>query len=178
MRRTSLCAATFFFFFLRATKTDAPRLSRCPVLFLCSYNEAKCRRAYRDALCRMYFYQRKCVVVRARIPGRGCLEKAMLEKRARCTFIYPLRRAVPVSRRRSRIHGESIMRKSIASRWWQLHRYLANEISRNSDVCASDASIGTHRRNGSLNWHNYTMALMLPCLWFRGKHREIVYTSS
>lgn len=110
----------FFFFFFSFTRNKDGRASPFAVScslppVLCSNNEAKCRRAYRDALCRMYFYQRKCVVVRARIPDRGCLEKAMLERRARDAHLL----SSPPSRRVADPEslGESITRKSIASRW-------------------------------------------------------------
>jgi len=110
-------------------------VSRCLVRFPRSYNGAKCRRVYRDALRRVYFYQRKCVVVRARIPARRLPGKgdAGGTRAARCTFIAfsRQRRASPS---RSRIRAESITRESMVRRdcviWRRRRRQRCGERTR------------------------------------------------
>jgi len=87
----------------------------------------------------------------------GCLEKATPgETRAmHIYYLFPL----AASASRSRIHGKSITGRSIASRRWWLHRYLANEIFCNS-VTLRRTLYRLRIGNGSLisHWRNCTMA--------------------
>lgn len=113
-RGTSLrCNLPFFF-----TRNKDGHASAFGVLFAFSYNEAKCRRVYRDAIIPRVFLStevRRCTCAHSYY--RSCLEKAMLEKCARCTFIVFSPDAASATRRRDpESNGESITRRSVASR--------------------------------------------------------------
>lgn len=151
------CAATPFF---NAQQRRTRLAFRCPVLFQCSYNEAKMStRVPRRIMLHVFLSTevRRCTCAHS---CRGCLEKAMPGETRAMHIHCPLPLAASASR--SRIHGGSITGRSIASRRRRLHRYLANEIFCNSEVLHEQRIY----RHGSLisDWHNDTIALMRCCL--------------
>lgn len=133
-----LCAAIFFFlFFIFHSQQRRTRLAFRGVLFsFCARitkRNVDARTETHYAAC-IFINGSASLYVRAFLAAAVWKRRCWREARARCTFIIL---SAIASRGRSRIYGESITRKSIASRWRWLHRYLANEISRNSDVCAN-----------------------------------------